>query len=67
MLDVQERAEPVNVTEPSFVPDEGAPSFDEKFKVKEECFDDEGYIHDLVKNNSSEFHHLGLVLCQWVD
>ena len=67
MPDVQEREETDNAAGSSFVPDESTPSFDEKFKVKEECFDDEGYIRDWAKKNLSEFRHLGLVLCQWVD
>ena len=49
MPDVLERAEPDNAAGPSFVPYESAPSSDEKFKVKEECFDDESYIHDWAK------------------
>ena len=51
MADVRERAETDNTAGPSFVPDESVPKFDENFKVKEEYFDDEGYIHPWAKKH----------------
>ena len=59
MPDVQERAEPDNAAGPSFVPDESVLTFDENFKVKEEYFDDEGYMHKWAKK-----HFVG-VLSSW--
>ena len=36
---------------PSFAtPDENIPSFEEKFKVKEEAFDEDGYMHSWAKS-----------------
>ena len=51
MPDVRERADATHGEGPSFVNhDEDVPSFEEKFKVKEEAFDEDGYMHDWAKN-----------------
>ena len=49
--DVRERAEINNAAGPSFVPDESVPTFEENFKVKEEYFDDKGYMHKWAKKH----------------
>jgi len=56
--DVRERAEAENVAGPSFVPDESVPTFDKDFKVKEEYFNDEGYMHKWAKK-----HFVGVPTC----
>ena len=51
VADVGERVEPRPTTKPSFVLDESVPSFEENFKIKEEYFDDEGYMHQWAKKH----------------
>ena len=52
MSDVQERADAAPEAGPSFVNiDESVPSFEDKFKVKEEYFDEEGYMHQWAKKH----------------
>ena len=65
--DARKRAAKRDAGKQHFVPDESIPTFDKDFKVKEEYFDDEGFMKPWAKKHFVRVRLPTLILYQEAD